>query len=540
MGYRSASPSASMDLRLVTTDGSDGGSGENEDDELRELISKRGDGSPGRKKERITRSKVGSVDNLAAYVSRDRTSNLSERHVKYQTRAKMKAPKTNWVSIDGRGVVCKVAADKRAITKAKELGVSTRELRMFDQIYGHFHNNTTRILVRENALLFVMEGYRLIITKDEVFMPLFGLPPDTLSDLIKELEYVLKRRHRIIQEMRPSADLTTATCCHDAEPNGTPGNDGEAMRLGSLSATSENEEEEEEILPFELRVFEVALGRVVANFKDQIVELDEVCHPALEALTRSVDKVTLDHVRMLKNKHSKMTKKVEAVVEELERIMDDDDDMRRMILSEEFFEEPFAVEEGEVISLHQSLTPSNRRSFFQRANSSGPKKSPKTSPSLDSLDKAASGGSNSSTDLKCLQRMNRSGSFAASLDGDQENDPHDPELDMVENLLEFYFSILDHAFDCLKTLEEIIDNTEEMINIELDTARNRLIKLEILLTGSTFTFTIYAVVAGVLGENLDLPQWMIAKFWIVNLMTVLFCSVLMCGLYTWCRYENLL
>lgn len=43
-------------------------------------------------------------------------------------------------------------------SKAKELGVSTRELRMFDQVYGHFHNNTTRILVRENALLFVMEG----------------------------------------------------------------------------------------------------------------------------------------------------------------------------------------------------------------------------------------------------------------------------------------------------------------------------------------------------------------------------------------------
>ena len=34
-------------------------------------------------------------------------------------------------------------------------------------------------------------------------------------------------------------------------------------------------------------------------------------------------------------------------------------------------------------------------------------------------------------------------------------------------------------------------NTEEMINIELDTARNRLIKLEIMLTGCTFTFTIY-------------------------------------------------
>ena len=72
------------------------------------------------------------------------------------------------------------------------------------------------------------------------------------------------------------------------------------------------------------------LGRVVADFKDNIVELDEQCHPALEALTRRADKVTLDHVRQLKNRHSSLTKSVEAVVEELERIMDDDDDMKKV------------------------------------------------------------------------------------------------------------------------------------------------------------------------------------------------------------------
>ncbi len=79
--------------------------------------------------------------------------------MKYQTRTKIKAPATHWVSIDSEGVVCKILADKRAITKAKELGVTTRELRMFDSGLSHIHTNSTRILVRENALLFVMDGY---------------------------------------------------------------------------------------------------------------------------------------------------------------------------------------------------------------------------------------------------------------------------------------------------------------------------------------------------------------------------------------------
>ena len=57
-----------------------------------------------------------------------------------------------------------------------------------------------------NPKLFVMEGYRLIITSDEVFIPLFGLPANELSDLIKELEFVLKRRHEIIRRIREEED----------------------------------------------------------------------------------------------------------------------------------------------------------------------------------------------------------------------------------------------------------------------------------------------------------------------------------------------
>ena len=209
--------------------------------------------APGRRR---SLEAVGSVDNLAAFVAPQIRTHLSGRHVKYQTRQKMKAPHTNWVSINDLGVVSKLAADKRAITKAKELGVTTRELRMFDQVYGHFHNNTTRILVRENALLCVMEGYRLIITNDEVFIPLFGLPAEELSDLIKELEYVLSRRTEIIRKIKRDKERNNLT---GGSPARAPG-------------STESEEDDEEILPFELRVFEVALGRVVGNFKDKIVD----------------------------------------------------------------------------------------------------------------------------------------------------------------------------------------------------------------------------------------------------------------------------
>ncbi|QDZ21869.1 Magnesium transporter [Chloropicon primus] len=475
------------------------GADEDDGDEFQELlIAKKWNGPEkgsgvGKK---ITRSKVGSVENLAAFVAPPNRQHLSGRHVKYQTRQKMKAPHTNWVSINSQGGVCKVAADKRAITKAKELGVTTRELRMFDQVYGHFHNNTTRILVRENALLFVMEGYRLIITKDEVFIPLFGLPAETLSDLVKELEYVLTRRSNILKRIKKQKALGEG----GQRTFGTP-------QKGSPGST-ESEDDDEEILPFELRVFEVALGRVVGYYKDMIVDLDEACHPALEALTKSVDKVTLDHVRALKNKQASMTKKLEAVVEELERIMDDDDDMKRMILSEDFFEDPDLMES---VSGLQSGTP--RKPVFQAETLGG---TPDGTPGLT---------------LRTSLRTN---------DEDHAEHEVDHALDMVENLLEFYFSILDHAFDCLKTLEEIIDNTEEMINIELDTARNRLIKLEIMLTGCTFTFTIYAVVAGVLGENLDLPESIVSQFWIVNLVTIAVCSMLLFGLFMWCRFEGLL
>ena len=52
---------------------------------------------------------------------------------------------------------------------------------------------------------------------------------------------------------------------------------------------------------------------------------------------------------------------------------------------------------------------------------------------------------------------------------------------------ESYFIITDNLFDKLSDLSEYIDDTEDLINIELDHHRNQLIQLELVLTTATFS-----------------------------------------------------
>ena len=62
---------------------------------------------------------------------------------------------------------------------------------------------------------------------------------------------------------------------------------------------------------------------------------------------------------------------------------------------------------------------------------------------------------------------------------------------------------------CLYALHasgEYIDDTEDLINIQLDYSRNKLIRFEIILTTGTFAIAIFSAVAGMLGENLALPE----------------------------------
>jgi len=123
-----------------------------------------------------------------------------------------------------------------------------------------------------------------------------------------------------------------------------------------------------------------------------------------------------------------------------------------------------------------------------------------------------------------LSYKSGSGSRSSSSSSASSEDDHD--LTDVENLVESYFMVLDETHGRLQSIGEYIDDTEDLINIQLDYSRNKLIRFDILLSTGSFSLAIYSVAAGILGENLVLPK-LITKnlmgFIVMNGVMVLIC-----------------
>lgn len=89
----------------------------------------------------------------------------------------------------------------------------------------------------------------------------------------------------------------------------------------------------------------------------------------------------------------------------------------------------------------------------------------------------------------------------------------------------------DRARNCLQRLGNRVMDVEAFVNIDMDAVRNRMIKWEIVLTTASFAMGIYAVVAGVLGENLPLaPRGMLNEggYIAVNLGMCILCASVFC------------
>ena len=81
------------------------------------------------------------------------------------------------------------------------------------------------------------------------------------------------------------------------------------------------------------------------------------------------------------------------------------------------------------------------------------------------------------------------------------------------------------------------------INIELDSSRNRLLRLEIVLTAGTFGIAIFGLVAGILGENLILPSAItkdLTGFILVNVGVFLVCLLMFLGVMGYIKYRRLM
>lgn len=214
-------------------------------------------------------------------------------------------------------------------------------------------------------------------------------------------------------------------------------------------------------LPFELRAIEVALDFVTKYLEQLTSDLEAAAHPALDSLTAKVTSDTLERVRRIKNRMVRLTTRVETLREVLEKYLDDDSDMADMNLTAQVAREA----QEKAVAAAKSVQPFDMLSM-QGAKTPG-------SP--------------------------RSGTLTYDTDEEEEE-----AIEEVEQLLETFFLQLDNTWNKLQTLTEYIDDTEDYINIELDSKRNQLIRLDLVLTAFSASMALVTAMTSLFAMNVAL------------------------------------
>ncbi|KAK4534175.1 hypothetical protein CDCA_CDCA01G0200 [Cyanidium caldarium] len=115
----------------------------------------------------------------------------------------------------------------------------------------------------------------------------------------------------------------------------------------------------------------------------------------------------------------------------------------------------------------------------------------------------------------------------------------------VEIVLESYLHVVDHLVSRADLLGAAIDDTEDTVGLQLDTMRNRLLRLGLMLTILTMAFAGGALVNRWFSMNLKLPVYQAvngSERWFYGL-TVTSCVLLVltvAAFYGWARYAGLM
>ncbi|CAL5230066.1 g13519 [Coccomyxa viridis] len=420
-----------------------------------------------------------------------------------------RARRTQWLVINAHGIKTSFTSDKRGLIQKFRLGVPIRDMRLLDP--NLLTSETGKILVRDNAIVFSVEHVRLIITADCVIIPQTGFEQSSLSTRFAAMledaiiEASQEKEARLTYELAmANRDATSLDDARDFDDR--------------MSDDSSGFRHESSILPFELHVLEVAIGDVCQLCSGLVKELESSGHPILDTLVKHVNTTNLERMRKVKTRHQRLYARVETVREELQRFLEDDDDMAKMCLTrKKELERMVSSGPGERHSF--ALGSMQRRSMSINIHSSSMSRGPSHQYSTPQ------GGSPHT----------------------QEDTPHEEEseesIEAVENLLESYFMQIDSLYDRLVSMGEYIKDTEEYINIELDSSRNRLIRLEIVLTAGTFAVAIWGLVGSILGENLILPSSItndVRQFWEVNGITLIVCLLSFLAILGYIRWRRLL
>jgi hypothetical protein len=293
-------------------------------------------------------------------------------------------------------------------------------------------------------------------------------------------------------------------------------------------------------LPYELRAVEACLAEALSDLSAEAAAVADKTLPALECLAEgaAVTRRGLEAVRGSKLAIKRLEARITGLKRELEEIINDDDDMRDMLLTyRKGLSEGLAAataaaaaeeEEGEgeeggeateggvaaagrVPSLPSSLASDGdegaRRSISPPANT------------LRRRRASGGGGGQGAALAGPLERLASAGWAPVPLEPFLAGgDPaaarpahHHPvvvraashhDVAACESMLESYFMQADFLLSRLFVLKERIDDTEDLVGIELDTRRNELVALQLLVTLATASLAIISTVGSLLGMNL--------------------------------------
>ncbi|KAL0907641.1 hypothetical protein M5K25_022061 [Dendrobium thyrsiflorum] len=214
--------------------------------------------------------------------------------------AKKKAGSRLWMLFDRSGKSEVIELDKSAIIR--RASIPARDLRILGPLFAH----SSRIIVRDKAMVVNLEFIKAIITADEVLL---------LDPLRNEvLPFVDQLRRQIFSN--PSSKFNDS------------GNVDEVGRKMSSTVgkwLQDENDEDELVLPFELQVLEIALEFVCTYLDSTVTDLVRNAYPALDELTRNVSTKNLERVRSLKSNLTRLLARVQKVRDEIEHLLDNED-----------------------------------------------------------------------------------------------------------------------------------------------------------------------------------------------------------------------
>jgi magnesium transporter len=114
--------------------------------------------------------------------------------------------------------------------------------------------------------------------------------------------------------------------------------------------------------------------------------------------------------------------------------------------------------------------------------------------------------------------------------------------EQVEELLESYLRVLDHLSSRAKLLGATIDDTEGLVDLQLDSMRNRILRISVLMTVLTCVFAGAGVVNRFFSMNLQLPIYGTNSVWFIGFVAITAFTVplTIVALYWWARLAGIL